>query len=117
MFAGLSVAELDSTNKISIVHTNLVAPIIIKNCQEEFQHVSDLKGPVVYGRLSQHSVTEHPLIQVCTGTRTGDTGACVHRRRVVKNVRTCETSRGHSREFLSGVGSKNATPFSPRLKQ
>ena len=55
---------MESANKISIVHTNLVAPIIIKNCQEEFQHVSDLKDPVVYGRYSQHCVTEHPLIQV-----------------------------------------------------
>ena len=57
-------ADLESANTISIVHTNLVAPIIIKNCQEEFQHVSDLQDPVIYGRLSQHSVNEHPLIQV-----------------------------------------------------
>ena len=53
-----------SANTISIVHTNLVAPIIIKNCQEEFQHVSELQEPVIYGRLSDNCVCEHPLIQV-----------------------------------------------------
>jgi len=60
----VTVTDDQSANTISIVHTNLVAPIIIKNCQEEFQHVSDLQEPVIYGRLSENNVLEHPLIQV-----------------------------------------------------
>lgn len=61
---GTDADAVESANTISIVHTNLIAPVIIKNCQEEFQHVSDLQEPVVYGRLSENSVLEHPLIQV-----------------------------------------------------
>ena len=56
--------EVESANTISIVHTNLIAPIIIKNCQEEFQHFTDLQEPVIYGRLSEQCVVDHPLIQV-----------------------------------------------------
>jgi len=65
-----SIADSESANTISVVHTNLVAPVIIKNCLEEFQHVSDLQEPVVYGRPSENSGVEHPLIQVHKHTRT-----------------------------------------------
>jgi hypothetical protein len=58
-----TVPDIDTTNKIAIVHTNLVAPIIIKNCNEEYQHVSNFEDPIVYGRLAEH-ITEHPLVQV-----------------------------------------------------
>jgi hypothetical protein len=63
MIQSFTVADVDSTSKIAIVHTNLVAPLIIKNCKEEYQHVSDFDGPLVYGRLTQN-VAEHPLVQV-----------------------------------------------------
>jgi len=61
-------ADCESANTISVVHTNLVAPVIIKNCLEEFQHVSDLQEPVVYGRPSENSAIVHPLIQVDRNT-------------------------------------------------
>ncbi|KAL4239188.1 Paladin [Mactra antiquata] len=41
---------------------NLVGPVIIKNCMEEYQHVSDFKEPFVYGRLSER-LPQHYLIQ------------------------------------------------------
>ena len=42
---------------------NNVAPVIIKNCMEEYQHVSDITEPFVYGRLTDKH-PQHLLIQV-----------------------------------------------------
>ncbi|XP_013397677.1 paladin [Lingula anatina] len=39
-----------------------VAPIIIRNCQEEFQHFLTFKEPIVYGRIA-NSLPEHPLVR------------------------------------------------------
>ena len=50
--------------KAYLVRTNQVAPIIIKNCKEEFQQVNDFKEPIVYGRAADGMI-EHPLIKVC----------------------------------------------------
>ncbi|XP_064624636.1 paladin-like isoform X2 [Lineus longissimus] len=45
-----------------MLRTNQVAPIIIRNCREEFQHVSDFKDPVVYGCIADGMV-QHALIR------------------------------------------------------
>ncbi|XP_074649067.1 paladin-like [Tubulanus polymorphus] len=45
-----------------MVRTNHVAPIIIKNCKEEFQHVVDFKDPIVYGRVADN-MPEHPMVR------------------------------------------------------
>lgn len=45
------------------MRTNEVAPIIIHNCREEFQHVSDFKEPIVFGSIAE-GMPEHPLIKV-----------------------------------------------------
>lgn len=42
---------------------NDVAPIIIKDCKEEFQHVSDFKDPIVYGYIAEN-MPRHPLVKV-----------------------------------------------------
>ena len=55
-------ADVDD-QKAHLVRTNEVAPIIIKNCREEFQHVSEFKEPIVYGRIAEN-MPEHALIQV-----------------------------------------------------
>lgn len=41
---------------------NDVAPIIIKDCKEEFQHVSDFKDPIVYGYIAEN-MPRHPLVK------------------------------------------------------
>jgi hypothetical protein len=51
----------DATRR-TLVRTNEVAPIIIRNCKEEYQHVTDFKDPIVYGRIAEHS-QEHALIK------------------------------------------------------
>ena len=53
---------MDSTQR-HLVRTNQVAPIIIKNCKEEYQHVTDFKEPLVYGRIAEN-MPEHALIKV-----------------------------------------------------
>jgi len=45
------------------VRTNEVAPIIIHNCREEFQHVSDFKEPIIFGSIAEN-MPEHALIKV-----------------------------------------------------
>lgn len=41
---------------------NNVGPVIIRNCMEEYQHISDFKEPFVYGRLSER-LRKHLLVQ------------------------------------------------------
>ncbi|XP_070185653.1 paladin-like [Littorina saxatilis] len=45
-----------------MVRTNKVAPVIIKDCREEFQHISDLKDIVIYGSMGDN-MPEHPLVK------------------------------------------------------
>lgn len=52
-----------STKTCLITKTNNVAPVIIRNCKEEFQRVCDLKDPIVYGHVTEGGL-EHPLLQV-----------------------------------------------------
>ena len=54
--------DIDSTHR-HLVRTNEVAPVIIKNCNEEYQHVTEFTEPIVYGRIAEH-LPEHPLIKV-----------------------------------------------------
>lgn len=61
----VSAAKEGDNAHATIMRTNQVAPIIIKNCNEEFQHVSDFKDPIVYGSLVEGS-PGHPLVQVRT---------------------------------------------------
>jgi hypothetical protein len=61
-YISVSYNENDA-GKQHMVRTNEVAPIIIRNCREEFQHVSDFKDPVVYGCIADGMV-QHPLIRV-----------------------------------------------------
>ncbi|XP_064616036.1 paladin-like [Liolophura sinensis] len=49
-------------NKSCVVRTNRVAPVIIKNCKEEFQNIVDLKEPIVMGSLAV-GMKEHPLLK------------------------------------------------------
>ena len=56
----MSVVFISAKN---MTRTNEVAPIIIKNCKEEFQRVSDFKEPIVYGRIADN-MPEHALIRV-----------------------------------------------------
>ncbi|VDI42116.1 Hypothetical predicted protein [Mytilus galloprovincialis] len=49
-------------NNRHLVRTNEVAPIIIHNCREEFQHVSDFKEPIVFGSIADN-MPEHALIK------------------------------------------------------
>ncbi len=65
---GLLFSEVDD-KKMHLVRTNEVAPIIIKNCKEEFQHVSEFKEPIVYGRIAEN-MPEHPLIKVSPAGRS-----------------------------------------------
>ncbi|KAL5018749.1 hypothetical protein ScPMuIL_004471 [Solemya velum] len=58
--SGNTIQKRFPINKI--LWTNQVAPIVIKNCREEFQHISDMKEPIVWGRLGDNMV-EHPLIR------------------------------------------------------
>ncbi len=46
-----------------MIRTNQVAPIIIKNCREEFQNVCELNDPIVYGHIAEN-MPEHALIKV-----------------------------------------------------
>ncbi|XP_069124091.1 paladin-like isoform X1 [Argopecten irradians] len=46
----------------NFVRTNEVAPIIIRDCREEFQHVTDFKDPIVFGSIADN-MPEHPLIK------------------------------------------------------
>ncbi|OWF42203.1 Paladin [Mizuhopecten yessoensis] len=69
-----SSPELDSYRRASpkhrdkahqrrnFVRTNEVAPVIIRDCREEFQHVSDFKDPIVFGSIADN-MPEHPLIK------------------------------------------------------
>ena len=50
-------------NNKTVIRENKVAPIIIKNCKEEFQHVTDFKEPLVYGRIAD-GMPEHALVRV-----------------------------------------------------
>lgn len=40
-----------------------VAPIVIKDCREEFQRLSKFKDPIVKGRMAD-GLPLHPLIKV-----------------------------------------------------
>lgn len=62
MLSRFYFAEVDD-QRAHLVRTNEVAPIIIKNCREEFQHVSEFKEPIVYGQIAEN-MPEHALIQV-----------------------------------------------------
>ncbi|KAJ8318574.1 hypothetical protein KUTeg_003665 [Tegillarca granosa] len=55
----------NTQNARCLVRTNEVAPIIIRDCREEFQHVSDFKEPIVFGSIADN-MPEHPLIKVNT---------------------------------------------------
>ncbi|KAK6187559.1 hypothetical protein SNE40_005557 [Patella caerulea] len=50
------------SDKGCFVRTNQVAPIVIKNCREEFQHISEFKEPIVMGRVADNAL-EHALIR------------------------------------------------------
>ncbi|CAC5391408.1 unnamed protein product [Mytilus coruscus] len=50
-------------NNRHLIRTNEVAPIIIHNCREEFQHVSDFKEPIVFGSIADN-MPEHALIKM-----------------------------------------------------
>ncbi|XP_061198164.1 paladin-like [Saccostrea echinata] len=41
---------------------NDVAPIIIRDCKEEFQHVTDFKDPIIYGSITEN-MPRHPLVK------------------------------------------------------
>ncbi|XP_025089894.1 paladin-like [Pomacea canaliculata] len=49
-------------DKRCLVRMNKVAPVIIKDCREEFQHISDLKDTVIRGSAGDN-MPEHPLIK------------------------------------------------------
>ena len=51
-------------SKQCVVRTNKVAPVIIKDCREEFQQLSDFAEPVLRGKLGDGVHTDSPLIQV-----------------------------------------------------
>ncbi|CAL1539551.1 unnamed protein product [Lymnaea stagnalis] len=48
--------------KQCVVRTNKVAPVIIKDCREEFQQFLELNEPIVNGSLAD-GMPEHPLIK------------------------------------------------------
>lgn len=55
---------LDNDNKnTTLIRSSQVAPIVIKNCREEFQHVTDFKEPLVYAKIADN-LNEHALIKV-----------------------------------------------------
>ncbi|KAK7450206.1 hypothetical protein BaRGS_00039972, partial [Batillaria attramentaria] len=49
-------------DKRCMVRMNKVAPVIIKDCREEFQDTSDLKDNVVLGSMGTN-MPEHPLVK------------------------------------------------------
>ncbi|XP_012936658.1 paladin [Aplysia californica] len=49
-------------SKQCVVRTNKVAPVIIKDCREEFQQIPDFNEPIVKGRFAD-GMLEHPLIK------------------------------------------------------
>ena len=60
---GEGVEANGGTGGKTVVRENKVAPIIIKKCKEEFQHITDFKEPLIYGRIAD-GMPEHALIQV-----------------------------------------------------
>ncbi len=58
----LTHAERGSTQRY-LVRTSEVAPIIIRNCKEEYQHVVDFKEPITYGKIADN-MPEHALLRV-----------------------------------------------------
>ena len=58
----VNFVERDGTQRY-LVRANEVAPIIIRNCKEEYQHVVDFKEPVVYGKIAEN-MPEHALVRV-----------------------------------------------------
>ncbi|CAD5118609.1 DgyrCDS7293 [Dimorphilus gyrociliatus] len=46
----------------TLIRTSQVAPIVIKNCREEFQHVTDFKEPLVFAKIADN-LNEHALIK------------------------------------------------------
>ncbi|XP_059140967.1 paladin-like isoform X2 [Physella acuta] len=48
--------------KQCVVRTNKVAPVIIKDCREEFQQFLEISEPIVTGSLAE-GMPEHPLIK------------------------------------------------------
>ena len=56
--------------KDTLVRTNKVAPVVIKSCKEEFQHHTDFKEPIVYGKIAE-DMTEHALIMVSQNMHLG----------------------------------------------
>ncbi|XP_071131537.1 paladin-like isoform X3 [Mytilus edulis] len=59
---GTAESTAVNQNNRHLVRTNEVAPIIIHNCREEFQHVSDFKEPIVFGSIADN-MPEHALIK------------------------------------------------------
>lgn len=55
-------SDCDGKNT-TLIRTSQVAPIVIKNCREEFQHVTDFKEPLVYAKIADN-LNEHALIKV-----------------------------------------------------
>ncbi|GFR60002.1 phosphatase domain containing, paladin 1b [Elysia marginata] len=49
-------------SKQCVVRTNKVAPVIIKDCREEFQQFLEFNDPIVKGSLAE-GMPEHPLIK------------------------------------------------------
>ena len=47
----------------TVVRCNKVAPVVIKSFREEFQHHTDFKEPIVYGRV-RDDLPEHALVLV-----------------------------------------------------
>lgn len=60
---GSSNGGLAGGQKKTVVRTNTVAPIIIRNCKEEYQAVSDFSEPIISGRLADH-LPEHAFVKV-----------------------------------------------------
>ncbi|KAH9519940.1 hypothetical protein Btru_071315 [Bulinus truncatus] len=50
------------SSKQCVVRTNKVAPVIIKDCREEFQQFLEISEPIVHGSLAE-GMAEHPLIK------------------------------------------------------
>ncbi|XP_055877580.1 paladin-like isoform X2 [Biomphalaria glabrata] len=48
--------------KQCVVRTNKVAPVIIKDCREEFQQFLEISEPIIHGSLAE-GMLEHPLIK------------------------------------------------------
>ncbi|KAI0240998.1 Paladin [Lamellibrachia satsuma] len=91
-FGSAQTPSNDGANSL-LVRTNQVAPIIIKNCTEEYQRVNHFNDPIVHSRIAEN-MPEHELIQnkyfLVRDVTDDDDRLSTLDRSLVPNLRRCK---------------------------